>query len=237
MTKVRALKFITFLGVFLPLIIKADDAGNQRAALLAGLTNHYAITECNWFGKAQKPGTILSVVQEGIKVDPIKTDLLVGWTKPVRPTIIEGGKITKAGGGDALFGQGGRLLKTGDKLYVYDIKVKDDNVLFLIATVDTIDIQVKGRSEAVAQAAAVSFQMDTTSTNVTPENVIAAVKPWLAADTEAASVSTVSLGQTTVEVEKILGQPDKIANLGTKIIYYFKDMKVIFTDGKVTDVQ
>ena len=225
------------LCFFLPVVTKADDAVNRRNALLAGLTNHYAITECNWFGKAEKSGTILSVVQEGIKVDPIKTDLLVGWTKPVRPTIIEGGKIIKAGGGDALFGQGGRPLKTGDKLYVYDIKVKDDNVLFLVATLDTIDIQVKGRSEAVAQAATVSFQMDTTSTNITPESVVAAVKPWLTTDKEAVSANTVSLGQTTAEVEQILGQPNKIASLGTKTVYYFKDMKVIFIDEKVTDVQ
>jgi hypothetical protein len=34
-----------------------------------------------------------------------------------------------------------------------------------------------------------------------------------------------------------LGQPKKIVNLGAKEMYYYPDMKVIFTNGKVTDVQ
>jgi hypothetical protein len=35
----------------------------------------------------------------------------------------------------------------------------------------------------------------------------------------------------------ILGQPQKIVNLGAKQMYFYPDMKVIFTNGKVTDVQ
>jgi hypothetical protein len=34
------------------------------------------------------------------------------------------------------------------------------------------------------------------------------------------------------------GQPDKIVKLaGTKQVYYYKDFKVTFVGGKVTDVQ
>lgn len=33
------------------------------------------------------------------------------------------------------------------------------------------------------------------------------------------------------------GQPQKVANLGAKEIYYYPDMKVTFVNGKVTDVQ
>jgi hypothetical protein len=29
----------------------------------------------------------------------------------------------------------------------------------------------------------------------------------------------------------------RVAKLGVKVIYYYKDMKVTFKDGKVTDVQ
>jgi len=35
----------------------------------------------------------------------------------------------------------------------------------------------------------------------------------------------------------LLGKPDKIVNLGPKVTYVYKDMKVIFQDGKVADVQ
>jgi hypothetical protein len=48
---------------------------------------------------------------------------------------------------------------------------------------------------------------------------------------------TIALGQTTDQVVGILGQPVRIANLGKKQIYYYKDLKVTFVDHKVTDVQ
>ena len=48
---------------------------------------------------------------------------------------------------------------------------------------------------------------------------------------------SVELGQTTDQVKAALGQPQRQANLGTKVIYYYNDMKVVFKDGKVTDVQ
>jgi hypothetical protein len=48
---------------------------------------------------------------------------------------------------------------------------------------------------------------------------------------------TIALGQTIAEVESINGKPDKIIDLGAKKIYVYKDMKITFTDGKVSDVQ
>ena len=48
---------------------------------------------------------------------------------------------------------------------------------------------------------------------------------------------TVRLGQTGEEVRAILGTPDKVANLGSKVIFIYKDLKVTLTEGKVTDVQ
>jgi hypothetical protein len=38
-------------------------------------------------------------------------------------------------------------------------------------------------------------------------------------------------------VQAVLGQPDKIFNLGAKQIYVYKDVKVTFQNGKVADVQ
>jgi len=48
---------------------------------------------------------------------------------------------------------------------------------------------------------------------------------------------TIALGQTPDEVTAILGQPEKKVDLGTKQIYIYKDMKVTFVKGKVSDVQ
>ena len=44
-------------------------------------------------------------------------------------------------------------------------------------------------------------------------------------------------GQTPDQVKAALGNPDKIVNLGTKQIYVYKDLKVTFINGKVSDVQ
>jgi hypothetical protein len=58
-----------------------------------------------------------------------------------------------------------------------------------------------------------------------------------AAPAEAAAPVTISLGQTVDEVTAILGPPKSIVELGPKKIYVYKDMKITFNSGKVTDVQ
>ena len=57
------------------------------------------------------------------------------------------------------------------------------------------------------------------------------------ADAPPAAPKTISLGQTKDQVVAIMGQPDKVANLGTKEIDYYADMKVTFVKSKVTDIQ
>ncbi len=48
---------------------------------------------------------------------------------------------------------------------------------------------------------------------------------------------TVQLGQTIAEVVALLGNPSRIADLGQKKTYFYQDMKVVFVDGRVSDVQ
>jgi len=48
---------------------------------------------------------------------------------------------------------------------------------------------------------------------------------------------TIELGQTIEQVQSILGQPEKVVNLGAKQIYLYKDLKVTFLNGKVSEVQ
>jgi len=52
-----------------------------------------------------------------------------------------------------------------------------------------------------------------------------------------AEAPVVSLGQTPDEVVAALGQPVKKAKIGTKEIYYYKDLKVTFINNKVKDIQ
>jgi hypothetical protein len=48
---------------------------------------------------------------------------------------------------------------------------------------------------------------------------------------------TIAVGQTVDQVTAAFGQPLRQAKLGAKEILYYKDMKVTFVDGKVTDVE
>jgi hypothetical protein len=48
---------------------------------------------------------------------------------------------------------------------------------------------------------------------------------------------TIALGQTIDEVIANLGQPKTIVDLGNKKRYVYKDMKITFTGGKVTDIE
>lgn len=52
-----------------------------------------------------------------------------------------------------------------------------------------------------------------------------------------AEPQTIEKGQTTDQVQGSLGKPDKIVNLGAKQIWVYKDLKVTFVNGKVSDVQ
>jgi hypothetical protein len=61
--------------------------------------------------------------------------------------------------------------------------------------------------------------------------------PVSAAPVAPAAPQTVKLGQTLDEVQAALGAPAKVANLGPKVIYYYSGVKVIFKNGKVSDVQ
>jgi hypothetical protein len=47
----------------------------------------------------------------------------------------------------------------------------------------------------------------------------------------------VTVGTTTDQVVAALGNPLRTAKVGAKTIYFYKDMKITFVNGKVTDIQ
>jgi len=47
----------------------------------------------------------------------------------------------------------------------------------------------------------------------------------------------IAVGQTTAEIKGMLGEPQKVINLGPKTIYVYKDMKITFKAGKVSDIE
>ena len=68
------------------------------------------------------------------------------------------------------------------------------------------------------------------------QDVLGQAGPIAAPPTSAGPV-TIEMGQSIADVVARMGNPVRIADLGQKKTYYYKDMKVIFVDGKVSDVQ
>ena len=68
------------------------------------------------------------------------------------------------------------------------------------------------------------------------EVVSQAMAPDAGVDSSAGT-AIVTMGQTTDQVVSILGPPKQIFDLGAKKLYMYKDMKIIFMDGRVSDVQ
>jgi hypothetical protein len=48
---------------------------------------------------------------------------------------------------------------------------------------------------------------------------------------------TIQMGMTTDQVQASLGKPEKVFNVGAKQIFVYRDVKVTFLNGKVSDVQ
>ena len=57
------------------------------------------------------------------------------------------------------------------------------------------------------------------------------------ADAVGGAPPTLSLGLSIDEVRAIQGEPEKVVDLGSKRIYVYKDLKITFIDGKVSDIQ
>lgn len=182
------------------------------------------------------PGTVFVLKKDGITGD-LATDAT--FTQ----TTVEDGRILAPKGAVAFLQnkKTSRPFKAGEKVYLWKTNIGDDHVGLFLVSYDTFQVTERGgRTNQTRYKAYVAFKFDK---GYLPGVSLADVKPTIAdvlaaeADVEAAATKTISLGQTTKQVEESLGRPERIVNLGSKVTYIYKDMKVIFQDGKVSDVQ
>jgi hypothetical protein len=110
-----------------------------------------------------------------------------------------------------------------------------------------IKVRMVGNTVTDAQGALWDKQVD--SASAAPAPAAPAPAP-AAAPSQAAMVAippppppsdapppTIAVGQTKDQVTAAFGQPARKATLGAKEIYFYKDMKVTFTGGKVSNVE
>ena len=220
----------------------AYAAAPSRDALLAALQARYQITS-----NTNSPGTVLTIQQVGINAFPIGT-LIIPDTK------VEKGKVKPPGFmGEMLKTPYVRGLNAGDKVFISKIEAKNDQVKVSLATCDVYDVDYNGTMQQKRYLAVLTFRFPKEYLDkATPADVEQAIEAVLAPDAAMqqqpaatapatpeppSNPPTVSLGQTIDQVVAALGPPEKIIDLGAKKTYLYKDLKVIFLDGKVSDVQ
>jgi hypothetical protein len=140
-----------------------------------------------------------------------------------------------------------RKFVAGEKFWVTEYVVKPDGVVFQFYSDPYNDVRYYGQlkfafvknlvppADEVMKTIEEVITAEADTQEAAPaENAAPAQQ---AAAPPAAAPKAIALGQTTDEVLGILGQPQKIVNFGAKQMYFYPDVKVIFTNGKVTDVQ
>lgn len=120
--------------------------------------------------------------------------------------------------------------------YHADLKVQfskggssTENALKLLAEVITPDGAPQAAQPPPQPPVVAPTQAPAALTDMTP--------PPPPPDSSPVTPKTVALGQTKGQVVTILGQPQRVAEVGPKEIDYYPEMKVIFVNGTVSDIQ
>ena len=142
-----------------------------------------------------------------------------------------------------------RKFVSGEKIWLADYQVKEDGVYLLFYSDPFDNVRYYGMlkfpvskaafppADAMMKTIAEVVTDDSAAQEAAPAESAAPQAPPAGGQAPAAATKTITLGQTEDEVVGILGAPQKKVNLGTKEIYFYPDMKVIFISGKVADVQ
>ena len=254
-------------GAFGACLLAAPQDQAAKPAIDQQLRKQYAAARVGSNGVVTQPGSVLVIQEDGIKAVPASYQgYFANSVKKgarIKPNIIQhiGGGGT---GLHAAYLEEARLLQVGEKAYVTKVEIdKDTEIIFslqscgscdpaavdsnnppfraslafqfakgYLAAADWKDVQETiGQVFAIADAA--SSQSSAPAATSQPSQ--AASVP--AAPPEPAEPPAIALGQTTDQVVTSMGQPERKAKVGTKEIYFYKDMKITFVDGKVSDVE
>ena len=236
--------FLIVLLSLASLPVSAGDDDKWRTDLRDALKRMYPITERSHVtDSTTHPGVILIVKKEGIKCSERGRGTEGSKDLMFSSTYIRDGNVEQIGGLKGMFlsKKNEREFKAGDKVYATDIDVTSRNyVVFWLLSAEMFDVTERGTTRPARFAAMVGFGFTREwLQTATPEQVKAAIDPVLqtAAEMSAPQTKTIGLGQTREQVEAALGRPERVVELGAKVMYVYKDMKVVFVDGKVTDVQ
>ncbi len=228
---------------FMPLVLlvlptgPCHGADDWKKTLQKKLEESFQPSQIGYKGSIKSAGTLVVLQSDGVQAG-----LQDQLTLPTN--VFENGKLSVGGGflsslenANRTGRSSARALGTGQKLYIQSIGVKDKEIKFIVFTADEKEDTVLGTTRAQYMKAAIAFRFGESLDSMQYDAVVNAINQVLVSPKAAAAPKSISLGQTTAEVEQALGKPEKIVNLGTKTIYTYKDLKVVFVEGKVSDVQ
>jgi hypothetical protein len=240
----------------------AQDQGG-KANIERGLQSNYMPTKLTGIGdrlRFTQLGSVLVIQLDGMAASPVTEFTFGNNYKDGRiKRSLAGVLIHQA--------NNVRDLRAGDRVYLLKTEVKDTGVVFNVQTCDFCDgspmdlAQLPYRAaltfqypkgywsntdygqiqQTIGEVFAVAGGPNTgeqpNPEPVAPSSAQAAQPPPPPPQQPQQEPVKIGLGQTADQVVASLGQPDKVVDLGSKKIYIYKDLKITFVDGKVSDVQ
>lgn len=182
-------------------------------------------------GQVKKPGTVLYMNKPGIQANKPSAVL--------KATIVQDGEIEQLGGGSILAGDSGKTLEVGEEMYLYNYQIKEDSVTFLYGTVQSYEMQIGNSRKMRPYQLGLQFTYSEGLGTVDAQRVLDDMSAFFSTAKQAAASNdnSLSLGQTPEEVIQIMGPPNRKVELGSKMIFTYDDLKIIFENGVVVDVE
>ena len=236
--------------VMLALLAAGSSAGTN-SVFEQQLRSQYVLTQMGHFGKVSAAGTVVVIQQEALNAGLAAATM---WYL----NTFKDGQRKRSGMREAMYQSGGTLreIQVGERFYISKLDVKETAVIFYL-----ISCEQSGGKAGVSFQFAKGFQTSLAfpdmqqainqifapegqkNQNAQPAQVASQPPPAEPVARPAPQASPqaeptrIELGQTIEQVVAVLGQPGRIVNLGEKQMYMYKDLKITFLSGKVSDVQ
>jgi hypothetical protein len=181
--------------------------------------------------RVTKPGTVLVVNKDGISAS-------LGKDQTYLKNHVREGQVQQAGGLAASLAnkKTNRDYKVGERVYLTDIDVNDNDIGLRLISLETDQVAVNGNTQQTRYKAFIQFDFPKDSLRTLSFDRVKETIGAVLQVEGAAQPKTIELGQTIAQVEAVMGKPESVLKVGAKTIYVYKAIKVTFIDGKVADI-
>lgn len=230
--------FAIALAVLLPhFAAGSDDWKDDFKRSFEGV---YPLAERKGVDNITDPTSVLVVRQPGIRAGLATDFRLLDVSVDVR-NLDAGGKTP--GGLFQDRKRNAQEFQVGELVHPVRYSVKDDEVHFQVMSSEMYQVQKDGNTQNTRYTVMFRFKFPKgESVQGNLDAVTAAVAHYFATEEEWAAANAapqvrLAMGQTVEDVRKMLGEPATVIDLGAKLTYVYDGMKIVFMDGKVSDVQ